>query len=337
MDGATPETCAECGFDSRWWRVSDAATLLGALGYWWRLATGGVAAEDLNRRPAPGVWSALEYGLHTALVTASIRRGIELILAEDGCALPVPPGAAGASDHDAVGLEPGQIVDSLEHEGTALADLARTPSAAWGNVGQLAAWGNVGQLSDTRIRPEAALLHAVHDASHHFMDVARGLAVLEIGTPGGLATVARVNVSDGGVPKVAIDGDRVGWRGLASDRHAEVKHHGRPFQALCLWSAEVIAELATAGHPIAAGCAGENLTVSGLDWSSLRSGARLRVGTALAEISFPAVPCRKQTRWFADGDFSRIAHERNPQWARWYAWVREPGYVTTGDPVALQP
>src|SRR5207249_2582099 len=109
------------------------------------------------------------------------------------------------------------------------------------------------------------------------------------------------------------------------------------FQALCLWSADVIGELSSAGHPIKPGLAGENLTLTGLDWSSLRPGARLRVGRALIELSYPATPCKKQTRWFADGDFARISHERNPQWVRWYAWVREPGDVHAGDDVLVRP
>ena len=108
-------------------------------------------------------------------------------------------------------------------------------------------------------------------------------------------------------------------RGLVGDRQTNRKHHGRQFQALCLWSAEVIDELAGLGHPIGPGSAGENLTITGLDWAALRPGTRLRIGSTLAEISFVAVPCAKQTRWFSDGDFNHISHERNPQWVRWYA------------------
>jgi MOSC domain-containing protein YiiM len=63
----------------------------------------------------------------------------------------------------------------------------------------------------------------------------------------------------------------------------------------------------------------------------------VRVGGATAEISFPATPCKKQTRWFADGDFRRIDYDRNPQWVRWYAWVREPGRVAEGDAVVVRP
>jgi MOSC domain-containing protein YiiM len=98
----------------------------------------------------------------------------------------------------------------------------------------------------------------------------------------------------------------------------------------------VIDGLAADGHPIEAGSAGENITVDGLDWATLRPGTLLRIGTVLAEVSFPATPCAKQTRWFADGDFQRIDHGRNPHLVRWYAWVREPGRVDEGDAVVVQ-
>jgi hypothetical protein len=56
------------------------------------------------------------------------------------------------------------------------------------------------------IQAEAALIHAAHDVSHHFMDVARGLATLHAGAPEQRGTVRRVNASDGGVPKLSIGG-----------------------------------------------------------------------------------------------------------------------------------
>ena len=106
MDGATPETCAECGFDATRWRVSDAVSLLDALGWWWRLATDGVDAAALNTRPRPPVWSTLEYGLHSAFVTAVIRAGLDEILTDDGVRLPDPPDPAGADDQPATPSTP---------------------------------------------------------------------------------------------------------------------------------------------------------------------------------------------------------------------------------------
>ena len=330
MDGTTPETCDECGFDAGAWEVADASTLLGGLGLWWRLATAGVDAGALNARPAPGVWSVLEYGMHTAFVTAVLREGLAMILEADGLALPDPPSADGArADDTAPVLDAAAIVGDVDREGRALAALARGAPAD--------GWAHTGRLRGETLHATAVLRHAAHDASHHMMDAGRGLATLGAGTPRQQGTVVQVSASAGGVPKHEVPGAAVGHAGLAGDRQADRRHHGRPFQALCLWSAEVIGELASAGHPIAPGAAGENLTVAGVDWSSLRPGARLRVGTALAEVSFSAVPCAKQARWFTDGDFRRIDHDRNPHWTRWYAWVREPGEVSRSDTVVVQP
>jgi MOSC domain-containing protein YiiM len=328
VDGATPETCHACGFDAEAWTPHDAATLLDALGVWWRLALADLPADAVNRRPAPGVWSALEYGQHSALVTAVLRFAIEQVLDDDGTRLPPAPegdGPAGAP----VQLDAAVVVADLDREGHALAAVTRHADPD--------AWAHVGHSGDRRIQADAALRHAVHDASHHLMDVSRGLAALGAGPPSATGVVVQVNASNGGVPKRAVPEGWVSSSGLEGDHQAERLHHGRPFQALCLWSLEVIEELAADGHPIAPGAAGENVTLSGLDWSTLRPGALLRVDDVLAELSFPAIPCAKQTRWFSDGDFQRISHTRNPHLARWYAWVREAGAVRPGATVVLQP
>ncbi len=329
MNGVEPETCRECGFDAAAWTVADAATLLDALGLWWRLATAGVAPDQLNARPQPAVWSALEYGLHSALVTAVLREGLERILGRDGCSLPAPPDLLTADDGLGLQLNHTEVIDALQREGAALAAVAR------GAVAE--GWDHVGHGSEWSLRAPEVLLHAVHDATHHQLDVGRGLATLGAGTPAASGAVHQINVSDGGVPKYPVADASIQHRGVAGDAQADRAHHGRPFQALCLWSVEVIDELVAAGHPIGPGRAGENLTIAGLPWAALRPGARLRVGTALAELSFPATPCAKQAGWFTDRDFRRIGYERHPGWVRWYAWVREPGVVRAGDPVSLQP
>jgi MOSC domain-containing protein YiiM len=172
----------------------------------------------------------------------------------------------------------------------------------------------------------------VHEVIHRQMDVAAALRP----SSSYAGRVEQINASGGGVPKLPVDRGTIGFAGLEGDRQADRKHHGRQFQALCLWSTEVLDELKAAGHPIGPGFAGENLTLSGVDWPRLRPGTNLRLGTALAEVSFPATPCGKQARWFTDGDFKRIDHGHNPQWVRWYAWVREPGVVAPGDTVLVQ-
>ncbi len=177
----------------------------------------------------------------------------------------------------------------------------------------------------------------MHDALHHLQDVGRGLHALGAGTPSHTGSVAQINVSDGGVPKRTVDTVAVGYRGLEHDRQRSRRFHGRVWQALCLYSSEAIACLRAEGHPISAGSAGENFTLEGVDWAALRPGTRLRIGSVLAELSVPALPCGHNARWFTDGDFDRMHHERDYSATRWYARVMEDGVVHTGDPVLVEP
>ena len=150
-------------------------------------------------------------------------------------------------------------------------------------------------------------------------------------------TVAGVFASGGGVPKQPVLSASVGPRGVEGDTQATRRHHGRVWQALCLWSTEVVDALAAEGHPIFPGAAGENVSVSGVDWAALRPGTRLRLGTVLAEVTAPALPCAKNARWFAGRDFARMHHEREPGVSRLYALVLEPGEVAAGDPAVVEP
>lgn len=180
-------------------------------------------------------------------------------------------------------------------------------------------------------------VEALHDALHAVHEGGRAVAAAGAGAARQCGTVAQLNVSGGGVPKLPVGEAVVGWRGLEGDVQAERKHHGRPWQALCLWSGDVIERLAAEGHPLAFGSAGENVTVVGVDWASIRTGTILAIGEVEAEISLDAVPCRKNARWFAGGDYRRMAVDREPGVTRWYAWVRRPGVVRTGDPVEVEP
>lgn len=148
--------------------------------------------------------------------------------------------------------------------------------------------------------------------------------------------VAHLHRSGGGVPKTAVPSVSVGWGGVEGDRQASRVHHGRPWQALCLWSTEVIEAFRAAGHPLAPGLAGENVTVSGLPWADVRAGVRLRLGEVLCEVSAYALPCYKNKAWFLGGDFEVMHHERGPV-SRVYATVLEPGSISTGDVAVLEP
>ena len=154
-------------------------------------------------------------------------------------------------------------------------------------------------------------------------------------------TLLQLNASQGGVPKKAINAAYVGWKGVEGDRQATRKHHGRPFQALSLWSAEVMEALRSEGHHIFPGSAGENITVSGLNWSDVRPGTRVRIGEVLCDISSYAVPCKQLADLFVDRDFKRIHHDRDLEnrtaSCRVYATVVERGEIAPGDPITFEP
>ena len=147
--------------------------------------------------------------------------------------------------------------------------------------------------------------------------------------------VSGLHASGGGVPKLPIDSATVGWSGVEGDRQGSRVHHGRPWQALCLWSDEVIANFAAQGHPIRPGYAGENITVRGLPWEVARPGAKVTIGSVEATVTAYAIPCSQNEAWFTGGDFELMSHERGPV-SRIYARVDRPGTIALGDSLTLR-
>lgn len=151
-----------------------------------------------------------------------------------------------------------------------------------------------------------------------------------------MAVVHQLSASNGGVPKKAVDRATIDRMGLVGDSQNDTKHHGGPDRALCLYSLEVIERLQSEGHPIEPGYAGENMTISGLDWAEVQPGARLRIGQVVEiEITSYTAPCSNNARWFIDGDFTRMLQSRHPGESRVYARVLQEGEVRAGDEVAL--
>ena len=144
-----------------------------------------------------------------------------------------------------------------------------------------------------------------------------------------------INVSRGGVPKRPTAEATIRIDGLEGDRQRDQRFHGGPDRAVTLFSTERIAAMQAEGHPIAPGTTGENLTISGIDWTRAAPGARLDVGEVRLEITRYATPCANIAGSFTGGDIARIAQEANPGWSRVCARVLAPGQVRVGDVVTL--
>lgn len=184
-----------------------------------------------------------------------------------------------------------------------------------------------------RSAPDEERLRAVWDGWQAAAAVLRASGALGRTATG---TVAHLAAGGGGVPKPLVPSVEVGFGGVVGDRQRTRRHHGRPWQALCLWSTEAVAAVARPGDDLAPGHCGENIGLTGVPWDRVRPGARLRIGTVTCELWAWALPCRTIARWFEGRQPDRIHHRHGPV-SRIYAAVLEPGHIAVGDEAVLLP
>lgn len=151
--------------------------------------------------------------------------------------------------------------------------------------------------------------------------------------------------------KESVDRIRVveGW-GVEGDAHAgtTVQHRSRvrfsPAQPnlrqVHLIHAELLDDLAAAGHPVGPGDLGENLTTRGLDLLGLPVGARLHLGDqAVVVVSGLRNPC-KQIEAFRPGLLEHVLRPRESGppalLAGVMGTVARSGDVVAGDPVEVE-
>jgi MOSC domain-containing protein YiiM len=150
-----------------------------------------------------------------------------------------------------------------------------------------------------------------------------------------IGVLRSINVSGGGVPKLPRHSAVVERTGIVGDRQRDLRIHGGPDRAVSLYSLDLIEQLRAEGHTIEPGSTGENLTISGIDWSLMVPGAQVDVGGVHLWLTKYAHPCRNITASFKDDDSTRVSQKVHPGWSRLYARVVRPGVVTIGDEVRL--
>jgi MOSC domain-containing protein YiiM len=157
-------------------------------------------------------------------------------------------------------------------------------------------------------------------------------------------TILQINISPGGVPKRPVPEAEVTPLGLAGDRHAHPAVHGGPLKAVLLIASEVVDSLAARGFPVFHGALGENLTTGGIDVARIRIGDRIRAGGAVLEITQPRIPCSALDVYgpgIQQEIYDKQVKALDPSSPRWgmsgfYARVLVPGYVRTGDIIAVE-
>ena len=183
---------------------------------------------------------------------------------------------------------------------------------------------------------------SAHAVMHRLCDVALARRRADTFEPM-VGCIESMQASGGGVPKPSIPVADIGPSGVIGDVQGNRKHHGRPWQAICLYSSDLIAELRSEGHPVEAGGAGENLTLSGIDWSRMRGGLTVTItstgagtsGEVVLRTSCPAAPCHQIGHCFSERHWNRIDHAERPGWARWYASVLTGGTIAPGATVTI--
>ncbi|KAF1696685.1 MOSC domain-containing protein [Pseudoxanthomonas jiangsuensis] len=140
------------------------------------------------------------------------------------------------------------------------------------------------------------------------------------------------------IAKVAVAGAvEVGVEGLAGDEQGDRRVHGGPDKAIHHYPREHYATWAEeiGAHPLFAmpGAFGENLSTTGVSEADLCLGDRLRLGTALVEVSQGRQPCWKLSDRFGIADMARRVQDSGR--SGWYYRVLAPGAVQAGDTLEL--
>ena len=140
------------------------------------------------------------------------------------------------------------------------------------------------------------------------------------------------------IAKVAVAGAvEVGVEGLAGDEQGDRRVHGGPDKAIHHYPREHYATWAEeiGAHPLLAmpGAFGENLSSTGVSEADLCLGDRLRLGTALVEVSQGRQPCWKLSDRFGIADMARRVQDSGR--SGWYYRVLAPGAVQAGDTLEL--
>ena len=166
--------CDECGFVAETVSPSDAIVALRSFGRRWRgvmTLPEGEPDDVLRRRPAPDVWSALEYAAHTRDAVAFNGWAMDRALTEDNPVFEWPDGELRHEVARAYAdLEPAAVLDELA------ANCERTAVKA--EKVDAGDWRRPATLPDRdggEVDAIWFLHHSVHEASHHLRDVQRVL------------------------------------------------------------------------------------------------------------------------------------------------------------------
>ena len=141
-----------------------------------------------------------------------------------------------------------------------------------------------------------------------------------------------------GLPKAPVETATISKSGVEGDynRFREKKKKNDPNMAVMILSTDVINALNSEGWPVSPGDLGENITLTNIDYSTLKLGDRLNIGEVTLEISLICDPCTNLNNLSYVGKDKSASFIKTLMKRRgWYARVLKAGEVTVGDTVAI--
>ena len=156
------EQCPECGFDTRSPDRAALADLTEVIGQRWAEVM--TMASNPTARPAPAVWSPLEYACHVRDVFDLARVRVELMLTEDGPRFANWDQDATAIEDDYASQDPQGVTDQLVDRASRFATVvAAVPDDAWTRTGLCG--------DGAAFTIESFVRYLLHDPVHHLTDV----------------------------------------------------------------------------------------------------------------------------------------------------------------------
>jgi hypothetical protein len=164
--------CAECRFEYEDLDPADVPAAIRTFAKRYRAPLSRfLPGEDgdtlVRQRPAPGTWSALEYAAHVRDVFENYERWIRQTLHEDRPTLEGPGPEDLAVERSYNEDDPAAVTEALAANAERLAaTVEEVPADGWDRVGLRRGHERSVRLSARR---------AVHEGSHHLLDIGRGL------------------------------------------------------------------------------------------------------------------------------------------------------------------
>ena len=157
------ERCGECGFDSEDWSDTGAIAAIRRLPSQWASAVDGLTPVDQLRRPVDQMWSIAEYADHVREVLFGMRFLLDTSISQPGTDLGESPPPQFASQPRRIDVR--AALDGIDREARSLSRQLAELSCH--------AWSLTVTIDGSSVDPHWIARHAVHDATHHLLDIGR--------------------------------------------------------------------------------------------------------------------------------------------------------------------